>query len=256
MDNFCSTRIPNWIIHYRYTYIFAASKTGIQPTIRCCSNENIKIVMKTGFARLSVGRIINEDVQLKCPKMRCAQDCTATKCEKRFVCSRRQLLLLLLQQIPILYDVDSIFFGDEKVFAVAPSVNLQYDRVRAPTAIKKCDILCLAPARHTIHIRQVRDVVSEFGCTGVNFSASVGTESEWCIIIIAKLFCLNTFPPATHHIAGDFYIFQHDTALVHHARGTIGLLQHVTSDIITPDMWRPNCPALNPVDCRIWGVIL
>jgi len=41
----------------------------------------------------------------------------------------------------------------------------------------------------------------------------------------------------------------------HRARETIELLQRQTPDFITPDLWPPNSPDLNPVDYRIWGVL-
>jgi len=34
---------------------------------------------------------------------------------------------------------------------------------------------------------------------------------------------------------------------------TIQLLQRETSEIIATDLWPPNSPDLNPVDCRIWA---
>ena len=32
-------------------------------------------------------------------------------------------------------------------------------------------------------------------------------------------------------------------------------MQHETPDFITPDLWPPSSPDLNPVDCRIWGIL-
>ena len=37
------------------------------------------------------------------------------------------------------------------------------------------------------------------------------------------------------------------------ARETIQLLQQETPQFISPDLWTPNSPDLNPVDYRIWG---
>jgi len=33
------------------------------------------------------------------------------------------------------------------------------------------------------------------------------------------------------------------------------LLQRETADFITPDLWPPNSPDLNTVDCMIYGVL-
>jgi len=41
----------------------------------------------------------------------------------------------------------------------------------------------------------------------------------------------------------------------HHARDTVQLLQQETPAFISPDLWPPNSPDLNPVDYRIWGLM-
>jgi len=50
-------------------------------------------------------------------------------------------------------------------------------------------------------------------------------------------------------------MFQQDSALAHRARETIKLLQRETSAFISPDLWPPNSPDLNPVDYKICGVM-
>ena len=61
--------------------------------------------------------------------------------------------------------------------------------------------------------------------------------------------------PAIKHIAGDVFVFQQDSAPAHRARETIELLQRETPQFISPDLWPPNSPDLNPVDYTIWGVV-
>ena len=39
------------------------------------------------------------------------------------------------------------------------------------------------------------------------------------------------------------------------ARETISLLERDTPAFISPDLWPPNSPDLNPVDYKIWGVM-
>ena len=56
-------------------------------------------------------------------------------------------------------------------------------------------------------------------------------------------------------IAGDTFVFQQDSAPAHRARDTIQLLQQETPAFISPDLWPPNSPDLNPVDYRIWGLM-
>jgi len=50
-------------------------------------------------------------------------------------------------------------------------------------------------------------------------------------------------------------MFQEDSAPAHRARETIKLLQRQTPAFISPDLWPPNSPDLNPVDDKIWGVM-
>ena len=43
--------------------------------------------------------------------------------------------------------------------------------------------------------------------------------------------------------------------LAHRARQRSELLQHETVKFIPPDLWPPNSPDFNSVDCRIWRVM-
>jgi len=61
--------------------------------------------------------------------------------------------------------------------------------------------------------------------------------------------------PSIHSIVGDAYVFQQDSAPAHHVHQTVKLLQCETPKFITPDLWPPNSPHLNPVHYRIWGVM-
>jgi len=48
---------------------------------------------------------------------------------------------------------------------------------------------------------------------------------------------------------------QQDSAPAHRARETVQLLQQQTPEFISPDLWLPNSPDLNPVDYRILGLM-
>jgi len=50
-------------------------------------------------------------------------------------------------------------------------------------------------------------------------------------------------------------MFQQDSAPAHRARETIKLLQRETPAFISPDLWPPNSPDLNPVNYKICGVM-
>ena len=59
--------------------------------------------------------------------------------------------------------------------------------------------------------------------------------------------------PAIRQVSGD--LFQQDSAPAHTAREAIKLLQRETTAFISPDLWPPNSPDLNPVDYKICGVM-
>ena len=50
-------------------------------------------------------------------------------------------------------------------------------------------------------------------------------------------------------------MFQQDSAPAHRASETIKLLQRETPAFISPDLWPPNSPDLNPVNHKICGVM-
>jgi len=50
-------------------------------------------------------------------------------------------------------------------------------------------------------------------------------------------------------------MFQQDGAPVHRAQETVDLLSRETPDFISPSLWPPNSPDLNPVDYKVWGIL-
>ena len=61
--------------------------------------------------------------------------------------------------------------------------------------------------------------------------------------------------PAIWQVSGNFFVLQQDSAPVHTARETIMLLQRETPAFLSPDLWPPNSPDLNPVDYKTWGMM-
>jgi len=61
--------------------------------------------------------------------------------------------------------------------------------------------------------------------------------------------------PAIRSVAGDFFTFQQDNAPAHRAGATVEFLSHNTPDFISPLLWPPNSPDLNPVDYEVCGVL-
>jgi len=56
-------------------------------------------------------------------------------------------------------------------------------------------------------------------------------------------------------VSGDFFVLQQNSAPVHRSHETIMLLQWEIPAFLSPDLWPPNSPGLNPVDYKIWGVM-
>jgi len=87
------------------------------------------------------------------------------------------------------------------------------------------------------------------GCTEL-FFVQPGVKVDgryYCDILLKKQML-----PVMRRIAGDTYVFQQGSTLVHCAGETVQLLQQETSQFISPDLWPPNSPDLNPVNYRIW----
>ena len=95
-----------------------------------------------------------------------AQELTEANCITRLSHAKK-----LLSKFPE-SAVDFIFFTDEKVFTVAPPVNLQNDRVYAPCGKKKSNIAAdrLLRTRPTFSKSVIVSVeVSKLGCTELIF---------------------------------------------------------------------------------------
>jgi len=146
------------------------------------------------------------------------------------------------------------FFTDEKVFTVAPPVNLQNDRIYAPEGTKKRDIAadCLLRTRPTFSKSVMVSVaVSKLGCTEL-FYVEPGVKVDGAYY--RDVLLCQQMLPAIRMLAGDMFIFQQDSAPAHRACAT-EYLRQATPDFISPDLWSPNSPDLNPVDYKIWGCL-
>ena len=60
--------------------------------------------------------------------------------------------------------------------------------------------------------------------------------------------------PAIKHVAGDNFVFQQDSTPAHRVRDTVELVQRETADFISPELWPPNSPDLNPIDYKIFVI--
>ena len=208
-----------------------------------------QIAREIGMSRRTVGRVIHDDLQLKCLKKRRAQELTTRNTDSRLKRCKQ-----LLRKFPE-HSVSFIWFTDEKVFTVAPPINAQNDRlyVSSTTMKRNVDAPRLLRTRPTFSRSiMVSVAVSKLGCTEMFFvEPGVKVNGEYYRDVLLKQQML----PAIWRMSGDFFIFQQDSAPAHRARDTIELLQRETPDFIGPDLWPANSPDLNPVDYRIWGLV-
>jgi len=80
-------------------------------------------------------------------------------------------------------------------------------------------------------------------------------DKGWTKRSVNRLFQKQQMLPVMRRIAQDVFVFQQDSAPAHRACETVQLLQQQTPGFISPDLWPPNSPELNPVDYRIWGLM-
>jgi len=205
-----------------------------------------QISRETGVAQSSVVRIIHRDLRLKCFKKRRAQELTEANHHARLVRSK----LLLKKYSPS--DVSFIWFTDEKVFTVATPKNPQNDRVYAPAASRKKDVAAerLLRMRSTFAKSVMVSVgVSKLGHTSLIFvDPGVKVDGAYYRDVLLTQQLL----PAVREISGEYFIFQQDSVPAHRARETIRLLERAAPAFISPDLWPPNSPDVNPVDYKNW----
>ena len=208
-----------------------------------------QIARETGMAATTVHRIVHKDLQLKCIKKRRVQELTAANKLARLIRSKQ-----LLRKFPQ-RQVRFIWFTDEKVFTVASPKNAQNDRLYVPVETKK---------KHVSATRQLRTRstftksimvsvgVSSLGCTELFFvKPGVKINGAYYRDVLLSQQLL----PAIRELSGGHYIFQQDGAPSHRAYDTVEMLRRETPGYISPSLWPPNSPDLNPVDYKIWGVL-
>jgi len=77
-------------------------------------------------------------------------------------------------------------------------------------------------------------------------------EHTIATIFLPRSYCQTYIPK----IPGFGVVFQQDGALAHRARDTVAFLERKVPDFVSPTLWSPNSPDLNPNDYSIWSVDL
>ena len=143
----------------------------------------------------------------------------------------------------------------QRVFTVSSPRIPQNDRLYVPAGIKKKQVAAerLLRTRTTFSRSVMVSVgVSKLGFTDLIFvgpGGKVNGSYYRNVLLSQKLL------PVMREVSGDFFIFQHDSAPAHRARDTVRFLEQTMPTFISPDLWPPNSPDLNPVDYKTWGIV-
>ena len=103
---------------------------------------------------------VHKDLNLQCFKKKRAQELTESNKLTRLTRAKQ-----LLKKYPE-HAVGFIWFTDEKLFTVAPPINLHNDRLYAPIGMKK-RAACDSTAAHSVHIFKVGNGFSRSVCSGL-----------------------------------------------------------------------------------------
>ena len=126
----------------------------------------------------------------------------------------------------------------------------KYNRLYAPVGTSKRQLSAdrlLSTRSHFSKSVMVSVGVSALGCTELIFiEPGVKINGAYYRDELLTKHLL----PAIKELSGDYFTFQQDSAPAHRARETVELLSRETPDFITPLLWPPNSPDLNPVDWR------
>ena len=208
-----------------------------------------EIARETGIKKSTVHRIVHKELRLKCLKKKRAQELTDANKLSRLVRAKQ-----LLREYPA-HQVQFIWFTDEKLFTVSAPKNAQNDRLYAPVDMKKKEVsaarqLC---TRSTFSKSVMVSVgVSTLGCTDLIFiELGIKINGAYYRDVLLSQGLL----PAIRQMSGDYYVFQQDSAPAHRAYETVEMLRHEMPAFISPALWPPNSPDLNPVDYKIWSVL-
>jgi len=165
-----------------------------------------QIERETGVSCRTVGRIIHDDLQLKCLNKRRAQELTTCNTKSPLVRCKQ-----LLRKFPE-HSVSFIWFTDEKVFTVfTPPINTQNDRLYVSATTMKHDVdpKRLLQTRQTFsRSLMVSVAVSKLGCSDMFFvEPGVKVNGAYYRDVLLKQQML----PAIWRMSGDFFICQQDS---------------------------------------------
>ena len=218
-----------------------------KPGTHATPNEISKMM---DIPRTSFRRIIAEDLKLQTFKKIKRRRIDIRTKEKR-IKRCPNLLRVFTKQV-----LETAFFSDEKIFNVTQLLNVQNDRIYAPSAYKKSTIenkRLYVESSGFLTSLMVSVAVSKFGKSSIFFvepGAKVNGayyRKSLLALMIPEMDRLTGYQP---------YVFIQDGARSHIANETVKFLnQQRYLTLLQPNMWPPNSLDLNQVDYCVWSAL-
>lgn len=193
----------------------------------------------------TIRRVVHEDLRYKSYVMRRGQFMSEKTRENRVTRAKRLLNKLKHPEEPgMLW-----FFSDEKNFVQDQKVNRRNDRWLCQTSEEVPTVMHTKfPAAVMVLgvVSSEGDVMPpHFFRQGLRVNAAAYTD---VLETVVK-------PWITAVARGRPYVFQQDSAPSHTAHTTQEWMANNFHDHVTPNMWPPSSPDVNPLDYYVWGVV-
>lgn len=220
------------------------------PNVQNIIDENPRRSMRSIAKELQVSEwtiraVVHQNIRYKSYVMRRSQFMSSKTQENRLMRSKR-----LLNKLKNPHEHGMLwFFSDEKNFVQDQKTNRQNDRW-----------LCASPSEvpRVMHTKypatvMVLGVVSSEGhvMPPYIFSQGLRVNAAGYIEVLKTV----VKPWIDKVCKGRPYVFQQDSAPSHRASITQDWLSENFYDHVTPNMWPPNSPDLNPMDYYVWSVV-
>ena len=204
-----------------------------------------EIARKINVSESTIRRAVHDDLRYKSYVMRRDQFLFAKNRENRVIRSKRLLNKLKHPEEPNML----WFFSNEKNFDLDQKVNRRNDRwlcsdpQEVPTAMHTkfpSNVMVLGVISNERHV-----MPPHFFEQGHRVNAAAYIDILASVVL-----------PWIESVAqGRPYVFQQDSAPAHTAHTTQEWLSDHFHDHVTPNMWPPSSPDLNPMDFYVWGVV-
>lgn len=206
-----------------------------------------QLAVKLEISRTSLRRIMKNKLGVKAYKIQKVQDLNAA--QKKVRLERAKALKARHTRS----ELNNLVFSDEKIFTVQQIVNKQNDRVYLKDRSSIGNEHLFAFRKQKPASLMVWAAITRNGRSPLVF------VPEGCKInaqVYRELILEGALEPWTRkHFGSEPYVFQQDSAPAHKAKETVRWLQNHVPDFISPTMWPPYSPDLNPMDFSIWGIL-